>query len=217
MNCGQARLRLGAEPDALDAALSDHLAQCPECRAFRGEMQRLERDVRRVLMPIPASFGAPAWSPPRWLPRPGVPLWALAASLAETARGEPAEAGGEHEQHGRQLVELKALVRARSTEQHLAHVQLDAQQGGDERGQDDDCQVPSCSCRPCRVGPHGGARRGVHAHSYSEFRTGRPLPWPPAAVGIGKNSLGVPPRCVKPCCDGAVPRPRDTGCQLTGS
>jgi len=82
MNCGQARLRLGAEPDALDAGLRDHLARCPECRAFREEMQCLERDVRRVLAPIPASMGAPAWSPRRLLPRPGVPSWALAASVA---------------------------------------------------------------------------------------------------------------------------------------
>ncbi len=85
MNCGQARLRLGAEPHALDAELREHLAVCPQCRAFHDEMQRMERDVRRVLTPIPASFGAQAFSPRRLLQRPRAPVWAIAASLAGVA------------------------------------------------------------------------------------------------------------------------------------
>lgn len=85
MNCDEARQLIGAEPQGSRPELTEHLAACADCRAFQLEMQRIDRDVRRVLelpqqtaMPR-AQAPAPAPVGSRWL---GGQRWMLAASLA---------------------------------------------------------------------------------------------------------------------------------------
>jgi hypothetical protein len=61
MNHNEARLLIGAEPDApLSADLSEHLASCPECAQFRREMVMLDANIRRALEQGPAGVGATA-------------------------------------------------------------------------------------------------------------------------------------------------------------
>jgi len=61
VNCSEARLAFGAEPQSLAPALLEHLRGCPACAAFQREMTALDRDVRRALeLPVPVSGNAPA-------------------------------------------------------------------------------------------------------------------------------------------------------------
>jgi hypothetical protein len=69
VNCGHARLAIGAEPRAGAAELAAHLQSCPECSRFREEMLALEADIERALQRPPeiaAARRAPAartWRP----------------------------------------------------------------------------------------------------------------------------------------------------------
>lgn len=56
MSCEQMRVRIGAEPGASDAELEAHIASCESCRAFRDEMQTLDRRIRRVLTAQPPAL-----------------------------------------------------------------------------------------------------------------------------------------------------------------
>jgi hypothetical protein len=47
--CEDARLSIGADPEAAGAELEEHLRGCDSCRAWRAEMQRLNADIRRAL------------------------------------------------------------------------------------------------------------------------------------------------------------------------
>lgn len=49
MICEDARLLIGADPDAAGAELEEHLRGCEGCHALRAEMQRLNADLRRAL------------------------------------------------------------------------------------------------------------------------------------------------------------------------
>lgn len=49
MICEDARLLIGADPDAAGAELEEHLRGCEGCHALRAEMQRLNADIRRAL------------------------------------------------------------------------------------------------------------------------------------------------------------------------
>ena len=49
MICEDARLLIGADPDAAGPELEEHLRGCEDCRALRAEMQRLNADIRRAL------------------------------------------------------------------------------------------------------------------------------------------------------------------------
>lgn len=76
MICEDARLAIGADPDAAGPELEEHLRGCAGCRAFREEMRRLNADLRRAL-DDPPSVGAAR-------PRRAAPLWreyALAAGV----------------------------------------------------------------------------------------------------------------------------------------
>jgi hypothetical protein len=85
MNCHAARLAIGTDPDASDAALEAHLGGCEDCRRFQAEMRKLERDLRSVLAAAPLSGSAAsplrADRGLRRSARASAPL-ALAASLA---------------------------------------------------------------------------------------------------------------------------------------
>jgi len=76
VNCGEARLLLGAEPHASTAQLEEHLKGCPSCQRLREEMRALDADIRRALEQPPlipavrAARPSTAWRP-----------WALAASV----------------------------------------------------------------------------------------------------------------------------------------
>lgn len=74
MNCGEARLLLGAEPHASTPELEEHLKGCPSCQRLREEMRALEADIRRALEQPPVVPAMRA-RPTVWRP------WALAASL----------------------------------------------------------------------------------------------------------------------------------------
>jgi hypothetical protein len=47
--CEDARLLIGAQPDAAGHELEEHLLGCDGCRAFREEMRRLNSGIRRAL------------------------------------------------------------------------------------------------------------------------------------------------------------------------
>jgi Protein of unknown function (DUF3379) len=83
--CEDARLRIGAEPDAAGHELEEHLRDCDGCRAFREEMRRLNADIRRALEEPPdIRVRAAARTPPAWREyalAAGVVL-AMAATLA---------------------------------------------------------------------------------------------------------------------------------------
>jgi hypothetical protein len=49
MICEDARLLIGADPDAAGRELEEHLRGCADCRAWREEMRRLNADIRRAL------------------------------------------------------------------------------------------------------------------------------------------------------------------------
>ncbi len=49
MICEDARLLVGADPDAAGHELEEHLGGCAACRAFRDEMLRLNTGIRRAL------------------------------------------------------------------------------------------------------------------------------------------------------------------------
>jgi len=65
--CEDARLLIGADPEAAGAELEEHLRGCEGCRALRAEMQQLNADIRRALEGPPvmrvthAPRGAPLW------------------------------------------------------------------------------------------------------------------------------------------------------------
>ena len=88
MNCEEARLRIGAEPNAMSAELEQHLAGCDDCRGYRAETVRIETGIRRAMqLPLPATRPVPATANvvPLPLPRRGSVWrnrgWALAASV----------------------------------------------------------------------------------------------------------------------------------------
>jgi len=49
MICEDARLLIGADPDAAGRELEEHLRGCADCRAWREETRRLNADIRRAL------------------------------------------------------------------------------------------------------------------------------------------------------------------------
>lgn len=76
MICEDARLAIGADPDAAGSELEEHVRGCADCRAWREEMQRLNADLRRALEE-PPNLGVPR-------PRQAPPVWreyALAAGV----------------------------------------------------------------------------------------------------------------------------------------
>jgi len=74
--CRDARLAIGAEPDAVPPGLAEHLAGCAACSQFQREMIALEANIRRALAQAPVAARIrpqrrfSAWSG-----------WALAASI----------------------------------------------------------------------------------------------------------------------------------------
>jgi Protein of unknown function (DUF3379) len=61
MNHNEARLLIGAEPEATPSAeLSEHLAGCAECAEFQREMVTLDANIRRALGQGPAGSRAAA-------------------------------------------------------------------------------------------------------------------------------------------------------------
>src|SRR5581483_1188203 len=69
MNNSEARLLIGADPDATPAPLAEHLADCPECTQFQREMVALDGRIRRAfelgpLGALGASEGAGGESSP---------------------------------------------------------------------------------------------------------------------------------------------------------
>lgn len=61
MNHNEARLQIGAEPEAPPSTeLSEHLAGCAECAQFRREMIALDANIRRALGQGPADAHAAA-------------------------------------------------------------------------------------------------------------------------------------------------------------
>jgi hypothetical protein len=83
MNCEDVQLHLGAEPDALPAAVTEHVADCAACQAFRRGTLAFEPVLKRALeLPVPERRAAP--TPRARLARPVTAVfgrWALAASL----------------------------------------------------------------------------------------------------------------------------------------
>jgi hypothetical protein len=83
--CEDARLLIGADPDAAGAELEEHLRGCAGCQAFRAGMQSLNADIRRALEEPPvmrvtrAPRAQPAWR--EYALAAGVVL-AMAAGLA---------------------------------------------------------------------------------------------------------------------------------------
>jgi hypothetical protein len=54
MNCEEARLYIGADPDDASPELLEHLEKCPECQAYRREMQYFNTKIRRAFaMKVP--------------------------------------------------------------------------------------------------------------------------------------------------------------------
>jgi hypothetical protein len=83
--CEDARLLIGADPEAAGAELEEHLRGCEDCRALRAEMQRVNAGIRRALEEPPVMRVArtaptqPAWR--EYALAAGVVL-AMAAGLA---------------------------------------------------------------------------------------------------------------------------------------
>lgn len=76
MNCEEARLLIGAEPQASAPELEAHVQQCAGCARFREEMRALDADIRRALARPPEAAPARARrQPTAWR------QWALAASV----------------------------------------------------------------------------------------------------------------------------------------
>lgn len=97
MNCNDAHLAIGAEPDATSPVLEEHLRVCAACSRYRREMQQLERNIHRALELDVAALKSDAPARPavrlvteRPAPAAAAPAqqvsvsrssWALAASL----------------------------------------------------------------------------------------------------------------------------------------
>ncbi len=86
MNCEEARLRIGAEPNAMSAELEQHLTGCEDCRGYRVETLRIETGIQHAMqLPLPAARPAPAAAKVVPLPRRASAWrnrgWALAASV----------------------------------------------------------------------------------------------------------------------------------------
>jgi hypothetical protein len=75
VTCDEARLQIGAEPAASDAALEEHLRGCPACRQVREEMRTLDGNIRRALEEPPALARSRVRPAPPWR------QWAMAASV----------------------------------------------------------------------------------------------------------------------------------------
>ena len=76
MICEDARLLIGADPDAAGGELEEHLRGCAGCREAREEMRRLNADIRRALeQPPPLRVARPRRAAPAWRG------YALAASV----------------------------------------------------------------------------------------------------------------------------------------
>jgi Protein of unknown function (DUF3379) len=77
MICEDARLLIGADPESASQELAEHLRGCADCSALRGEMQRINGDIRRALEQPPDIRlpRARAGAAPRWAE------WAMAASV----------------------------------------------------------------------------------------------------------------------------------------
>jgi Protein of unknown function (DUF3379) len=63
MNCEEARLHIGADPDDSPPELLAHLETCAQCRTYREEMQTLNAKIRRALelnIPDSRKFEPPA-------------------------------------------------------------------------------------------------------------------------------------------------------------
>jgi hypothetical protein len=76
MTCEDARLALGADPQATSPGLEEHLRGCEACRAYREQMRRLDAGIRRALAEPPNySVPRPARARPAWRE------YALAASV----------------------------------------------------------------------------------------------------------------------------------------
>jgi len=90
MNHNEARLLIGGEPHSVPPALAEHLASCPECSKFQGEMIALDANIRRALEEAPVSAAPPASVTPitsapaarRSKSTRTWSRWALAASVA---------------------------------------------------------------------------------------------------------------------------------------
>jgi hypothetical protein len=73
MTCDEARLLIGAEPQASTAELEEHVRACAACARFREEMRTLDANIRRALeQPPPEVVHV---RPKVWR------QWALAASV----------------------------------------------------------------------------------------------------------------------------------------
>ena len=97
MNCNEAHLAIGAEPDATSPALEEHVRACASCARYRQEMRQLDANIHRALELDMASLksDAPARPAVRLVTEtpPASPVlapqrasawrggWALAASL----------------------------------------------------------------------------------------------------------------------------------------
>ena len=54
MNCGEARIALGADPEVTDPAVAEHLHACEACVAYAREMQQLDALLRNTMsVPVP--------------------------------------------------------------------------------------------------------------------------------------------------------------------
>jgi Protein of unknown function (DUF3379) len=76
VNCEEARLLIGAEPQASAPELQAHVQQCAGCARFREEMRALDADIRRALARPPVAAAARSRRQPMPWRR-----WALAASV----------------------------------------------------------------------------------------------------------------------------------------
>jgi hypothetical protein len=92
MNCTDAHLAIGAEPNSLTPELEQHLPQCPGCAEYRREMVELDENIHRALQLDLATFESDAPARPRVRLVTDAPLpvqprravgqqWALAASV----------------------------------------------------------------------------------------------------------------------------------------
>jgi hypothetical protein len=94
MNHSEARLLIGADPHSVPPELAEHLAGCPECARFQGEMISLDDNIRRALEQAPLSVAPQSAAPATVTPITSAPAarvrkrtntwsgWALAASVA---------------------------------------------------------------------------------------------------------------------------------------
>jgi hypothetical protein len=75
VNCGEARLLIGAEPHASSPELEEHLQGCPACQRLREEMRALDANIRRALEQPPVAGARRISRPTAWRP------FAMAASV----------------------------------------------------------------------------------------------------------------------------------------